>query len=236
MFHRTRVRASHVLVTTCLPMVCIVVACDRPDAFRTGDAEIQYAPQVGPTNEGRRLPLVSCVDSFSSKRTLSLAAQLEPDEFVTPDESGRPTWTPVEIVDAAALDSGFVILDRAAAEVTLVSNELQVLRTWGRRGGGPAEFQSPAAVTVVQSGDTIWVLDAAPPRLVGFDRMGRFQRDFRVPGLGIDVTTERTWQFLHCAEADAHEIGSARRRAAAAGQHVQWRWNSATNSAQCHAR
>lgn len=175
-----------------LSTLCAVVACERSDAFRTGDAEIRYDPQFGAAEEDHRLPLVSCVDSFSSKRKLSLAARLEPDEVVL---AGKPSWTPVDIVDAAALDSGFVILDRGAAEVTLVSNELQVLRTWGRRGGGPGEFQAPAAVTVDQSGDTIWVLDAAPPRLVGFDRLGRIQRDFRLPVLGFDVTTDAHGNF-----------------------------------------
>lgn len=159
MFLRARIRACF-SVTAYLSTLCAVVACERSDAFRTGDAEIRYDPQFGAPEEDHRLPLVSCVDSFSSKRKLSLAARLEPDEVVL---AGKPSWTPVDIVDAAALDSGFVILDRGAAEVTLVSNELQVLRTWGRRGGGPGEFQAPAAVTVDQSGDTIWVLDAAPP-------------------------------------------------------------------------
>lgn len=195
MFLRKRVRAVGVVAPAWLFSVCAVVACERPNPFRTGDTAIQYNPQAGPINGGSRLPLVSCVDSFSSKRELSLRARLAPDEALETDDSGEPGWVPVEIADVAALDSGFVVLDRGAAEVALVSKDLEVVRTWGRRGGGPGEFQAPAAITVDPSGDTIWVLDAAPPRLIGFDKFGRLQRDFRVPALGIDVARDADGTF-----------------------------------------
>jgi len=177
-------------------MTCTVLACETPSFSRTGNAAIPHNRQAGlPEGGGRLLPLVSCVDSFSVKRELSLAATLEPDDALASDNPRGTGWVPIEVVDVAALDSGFVILDRGAAEVTLVSNQLQVVRTWGRRGGGPGEFQSPIAVAADQSGDTIWVLDTAPPRLTAFDRLGQAQRGFRVPAPGIDMTIDADGNF-----------------------------------------
>jgi sugar lactone lactonase YvrE len=59
-----------------------------------------------------------------------------------------------------------------------------VVRTIGRRGSGPGEFNLPADAAVAPDG-SLWVLDAGNFRVQAFDADGRWQRQFGSVGKGL---------------------------------------------------
>ena len=85
---------------------------------------------------------------------------------------GSPLGLPEEqfgkIGDVVGLwDGGLAVLDEQAGEVRLFDSTGSFRRTFGSKGQGPGEFQSPVALVVLRR-DTIGVFDPTPRRVTRF--------------------------------------------------------------------
>ncbi len=82
-------------------------------------------------------------------------------------------------------DGTFVIADRGTREVRIFDREGRHLRTIGRAGGGPGEFESVSRLFALP-GDEIGVWDARQKRFTVFSRSGAVERieTFDLPGVG----------------------------------------------------
>lgn len=74
----------------------------------------------------------------------------------------------------AVNDRGIVFVDERNQRVTFLSHKGQHVRSWGRAGAGPGEFELPGRIGF--RGDSIWVRDAANDRITFFNHNGRVLR------------------------------------------------------------
>ena len=72
-------------------------------------------------------------------------------------------------------DGSIAVADRTSAEIRIFDEAGQHLRSMGRDGRGPGEFQNPFILWVAK-GDTIWVGDYRPWRYNLFTSKGEFVR------------------------------------------------------------
>jgi hypothetical protein len=79
-------------------------------------------------------------------------------------------------------DSSFVILDRNAPFLWLLSPAGRLVRRIGANGSGPGEFRMPLAMG--RRADSIWVWDPAVARLTVFSDAGTLGRSVALPSSG----------------------------------------------------
>jgi hypothetical protein len=72
------------------------------------------------------------------------------------------------ILDAVATSGRFVILDKNAPHLRVVSETGQLLQTTGRSGSGPGEFRVPWALAMDSAANTLFVLDPANARITEY--------------------------------------------------------------------
>ncbi len=76
-------------------------------------------------------------------------------------------------------DGSVAVADRTSAEVRIFAPDGRHLRSMGRYGEGPGEFQNPFVLWVLP-GDTIWVGDYRPHRYVVFTAEGEWVRNVQL--------------------------------------------------------
>lgn len=79
---------------------------------------------------------------------------------------------------AVSRDGDIAVLDGQAHEVRIFDHSGLHLRTLGRAGAGPGEFEAPLAVHY-DGTDRLWVVDGSHQRYKLFDREGEFVRGSR---------------------------------------------------------
>ena len=79
-------------------------------------------------------------------------------------------------------DAQPVILDRIKGKVSVFDNSGEFIRSFGRFGEAPGEFQGPIAVTALSSG-IIVVIDRYA-KVISFDQTGNYLNDWSMEGLG----------------------------------------------------
>lgn len=98
---------------------------------------------------------------------------------------GDSNYTFGAIADFAPLEGGGVaVLDRIAERVSIFDGEGVFVRSFGRHGEAPGEFQWPASLCVLPSG-TILVLEGASGKVNVFDSTGAFLSSWMMEGMGI---------------------------------------------------
>ncbi len=107
-----------------------------------------------------------------------------------------------EVGGGVALDdSGNVYIpDTQKHKVQLYSPEGRYIRTIGREGSGPGEYQYPIAVVPLTSGEVV-VADAAGRKLLFFDRAGSHLRDRPM----LPPSSEP--QYIATETSDGHVVG-----------------------------
>lgn len=117
------------------------------------------------------------------------AAAIVPDTLIAVDSigilMGDSDYTFGAIADFAPLEGGGVaVLDRIAERVSIYDGEGVFVRSFGRHGEAPGEFQWPASLCVLPSG-TILVLEGASGKVDVFDPAGVFMSSWTMEGMGI---------------------------------------------------
>lgn len=98
---------------------------------------------------------------------------------------GDSDYTFGAIADFAPLAGGGVaVLDRIAERVSIFDGEGMFVRSFGRHGEAPGEFQWPASLCVLPSGN-ILVLEGASGKVNVFDSTGAFLSSWIIEGMGI---------------------------------------------------
>lgn len=67
--------------------------------------------------------------------------------------------------DLVVTDSLVIVTDRIEANIKIFGGDGRYIRTLGRKGNGPAEFQAPLSVVLLPAGDRIAVLDGQRMRV-----------------------------------------------------------------------
>ncbi|TVP78234.1 MAG: hypothetical protein EA352_02315 [Gemmatimonadales bacterium] len=78
-------------------------------------------------------------------------------------------------------DGNIYLVERSVPEIRVYSPEGDRLRTFGRSGQGPGEFQSPGSIGFLA--DTLWVADPAGQRVTMFSETGDVLETFPIPGV-----------------------------------------------------
>lgn len=134
---------------------------------------------------------VGCLDSVARDMSLAEGAGIAPAgkrRSPKPQDAG---WLPSRIVDLTVTRDGYAVLDAGTGSLTLFSRDFSRRTTVGGLDAQPAaldRFGVAAAVAVDATGDTVWVLDNSPARLIAFDLRGRRVRTLVIPTGGNDLT------------------------------------------------
>ncbi|MGH7444033.1 MAG: hypothetical protein ACREKM_04115 [Longimicrobiales bacterium] len=92
--------------------------------------------------------------------------------------TGISLGTNAKVGDIALADGRLFVLDGAGFRVLVVDTLSGAVTHFGRRGGGPGEFQAPMSLALSPHGDTIAVADARTVHFFGAS--GAFHRSVRV--------------------------------------------------------
>ena len=164
---------------TALVMTALTaVACDP------GEPPV---PTIAIDSAGVRI-VTSDPATFTATCTLSEV----PIFRVGDDESDDKQWFSSVRGVGRLSDGSVAVADRTSAEVRIFAPDGQHLRSMGRHGEGPGEFQDPFVLWVLP-GDTIWVGDYRPYRFVVFTAEGEWVRNVAPrPDLSEPVTRGRS--------------------------------------------
>lgn len=150
-----------------------------------------------PGVDARRLPEAVHADSAGVEIVLNAFAATTVPVFATLDTvpglrlgalEGRPEEQFGRVVGVAPLvDGGVAVLDGQAAEVRLFDADGAYRTSFGSRGDGPGEFQSPIELALLP-GDTLAVYDAVPRRITRFGSDGALGRITTLEGTRGRIT------------------------------------------------
>lgn len=180
--HRRRLPPSASLVSAALAATVIHASCgDAPEpgavARDSAGVRILELPPVVPGRD--ELAVVPLLPPPGERRGG------DPD---TREDGDLLEFSAIAAVDAAP-DGTLYVLDRLAGSVTLVDPSAGTARgRFGRRGDGPGEFRSAAALALLEDGGVL-VGERVPPRLHLFRRDGTLVSSSRLrPGEGDGST------------------------------------------------
>ncbi len=135
------------------------------------DAGEPPVPMIAIDSAGVRI-----VTSDPATYTAACTLSETPIFSVGDDENDDTQWfSSVRGVGRLA-DGSVAVADRTSAEVRIFAPDGRHLRSMGRHGEGPGEFQDPFVLWVLP-GDTIWVGDYRPYRYVVFTAAGEWVRN-----------------------------------------------------------
>ncbi|MDE2752199.1 MAG: hypothetical protein OXI83_06450 [Gemmatimonadota bacterium] len=155
-------RTPHHLPAIVAASCALLAAACGPVAERVPDIAIDSAG-------------VQIVTSHPADSDATCAISDEPTAAIGEDEGDETQWFS-SIRGAGRLSDGsIVVVDRNSAEVRIYDEIGGHLRTMGRHGEGPGEFQDPFLLWIT-AGDTLWVGDYRPWRYNLFTSQGEFVR------------------------------------------------------------
>ena len=157
--------------------VLLLASCHR-------DAELD-SPTLPIDSVGVRI-----VESDPSSSDATCTIGDEPSVVIGDDETDERQWFS-SIPGAGRLSDGSIVAaDRATGEVRVYDETGGHLRSMGRMGEGPGEFDDPYQLWVT-AGDTLWVGDAtAPWRYNVFATEGDFVRQVRLNPLFLNSSLQ----------------------------------------------
>ena len=118
---------------------------------------------------------VRIVTSHPADSDATCAISAEPAAVIGEDEGDESQWFSSIRGAGRFSDGSIVAVDRTSAEVRVYDETGRHLRSMGRHGEGPGEFQDPFLLWIT-GGDTLWVGDYYPWRYNLFTRQGEFAR------------------------------------------------------------
>ena len=126
---------------------------------------------------------VRIVHSHPANSDATCTIRAEPAVVIGDDETDENQWFS-RLGDVARMSDGSIVaVDRGANQIRVYDPEGRHLRTMGRQGEGPGEFENGPFQMWIADGDTIWAGDYFPWRYNLFTAEGEFVR-------GIDLTPQ----------------------------------------------
>jgi hypothetical protein len=106
-------------------------------------------------------------------------------EWVVGDEDSGESVVLGSVQDVAILDDGSIaILDGLERRIVLLGPDGDVVRSFGRRGAGPGEFEQPLGIAADHSG-RLWIADHGTGRYAVWDTTGALSRTVPRPPTGM---------------------------------------------------
>ena len=186
---RTRIEATAVAAA-----ITLLLACDS-------------GTQSGPTTLITDSAGIRIVHSQPASSDATCAVGDEPTVVIGDDESDENLWFS-RVGDAARMSDGSIVaVDRGSNQIRVYDADGRHLRTMGRQGEGPGEFENGPFQMWIAAGDTIWAGDYFPWRYNLFSAEGEFVR-----GVGL------TPQFINSSMgggvlANGYTVNSTETRA-----------------------
>ena len=123
---------------------------------------------------------IRIVHSQPMNSDATCAVSEEPTVVIGDDESDENQWFS-RLGDVARMSDGSIVaVDRGSAQIRVYDPDGQHLRTMGRQGEGPGEFENGPFQMWIVAGDTIWAGDYFPWRYNLFSADGEFVRGVRL--------------------------------------------------------
>ena len=123
---------------------------------------------------------IRIVHSQPMNSDATCAVSEEPTVVIGDDESDENQWFS-RLGDVARMSDGSIVaVDRGSAQIRVYDPDGQHLRTMGRQGEGPGEFENGPFQMWIAAGDTIWAGDYFPWRYNLFSADGEFVRGVRL--------------------------------------------------------
>ena len=104
----------------------------------------------------------------------------------------------------ARTPGGWLIYDRYERQVVELGEDLQIVRSWGRQGPGPMEYEDPVGLGRLNS-DRVVVVDASPPSLILFGPGGTEHR-LAIPARPRHAIVADGRILMATDEAAVHEV------------------------------
>jgi DNA-binding beta-propeller fold protein YncE len=107
-------------------------------------------------------------------------------------------------------DAGYVyVLDAATSRVHRFTARGRLVKTWGRKGSGPGQLDSPSNIAVGPD-SSLYVTDAGNNRIVKFSREGEFLAAFDAPrepaSSGHLAAVAASDRYVFAADSEAHRV------------------------------
>ncbi len=119
---------------------------------------------------------IRIVHSHPASSNATCTVSEEPSVVIDDDESDENQWFSRLGNVARMSDGSIVAVDRGSAQIRVYDPDGQHLRTMGRQGEGPGEFENGPFQMWIAAGDTIWAGDYFPWRYNVFSAEGEFVR------------------------------------------------------------
>ena len=113
------------------------------------------------------------------------------------------------------VDTGYVVADGLNHQLVLLDEQLNPLRTMGRQGEGPGEYQFPSRLA--RDGDHVAVLDVGLGRVSFLTAGGDFTRSRQVTGNLRDLAAHPELGLLVAGDAFSRSLPGTRNRRRADG-------------------
>lgn len=98
------------------------------------------------------------------------------------DVDGDPAYELYRVRDVLRLPDGRIVVLDFNSQIRFYDPHGRHMRTVGRRGGGPGEYQITSSVLLM--GDSLWILDGLRGRISILDMQGHFVRSFALEPTG----------------------------------------------------
>lgn len=150
---------------------------------------------------------ITIVHSQPANSDATCTISAEPAVVIGDDESDENQWF-ARVGDAARMSDGSIVaVDRGTNQIRVYDPDGRHLRTMGRQGEGPGEFENGPFQMWIAAGDTIWAGDYFPWRYNLFSADGEFVR-----GMNLDP------QFINSSMgggvlANGYSVNSSETRA-----------------------
>ena len=115
---------------------------------------------------------IRIVHSQPMNSDATCAVSEEPAVVIGDDESDENQWFSRVGNVARMSDGSIVAVDRGSAQIRIYDPDGQHLRTMGRQGEGPGEFENGPFQMWIAAGDTIWAGDYFPGATTSSARKG----------------------------------------------------------------
>ncbi|MXW18441.1 MAG: hypothetical protein F4123_11585 [Gemmatimonadetes bacterium] len=155
--------APEIRIAAASATIALLLACDsesQPDLA-----------SVSTDSAGIRI-----VHSHPANSDATCTISAEPTVVIGDDESDENQWF-AQVGDAARMSDGSIVaVDRGSNQIRVYDADGRHLRTMGRQGEGPGEFENGPFQMWIAAGDTIWAGDYFPWRYNLFGADGEFVR------------------------------------------------------------
>lgn len=160
-------------VAWAIAAVILAAACREGDPLRDA-SETKISDRPAREAPGSPPPAVSCITAPVTESALLREVSGVLPEDVRRMPGRNEGYAPGMLIDAVVADDGRVLaLDRMLQRVWVFDSDLKLTESWGRKGVGPHELHTAAALAFDPRDGTVVLAETGPPGLARFTMDGK---------------------------------------------------------------